>query len=90
MQAHLVEGNQMSNFDTLQFAKRALQAGFTKEQAEFQAEELVKLIDERLATKADIRLLKLEIRSAEHRITIKMGSMMVIAVGLLATILKLF
>jgi hypothetical protein len=50
------EENKMTNivFDTLQFAKRAEKAGFTKEQAEFQAEEWVSTIESQLATKKDI------------------------------------
>ena len=41
-------------FDTLAFARRMEAAGFTREQAEALAEEQAKLLDERLATKADI------------------------------------
>lgn len=96
MQARIF-GEGMHNFDTLKYAKRALDAGFTKEQAEFQAEEMVKIIDDHIATKGDmksvrseIELLRLEIRSIENRIVIKMGSMLVMAVGVLATIPKLF
>ena len=50
--------NAAANFDTLQYAKRLQTAGFTAEQAEIQAETLKGLIDDKLATKADIRHLE--------------------------------
>lgn len=123
MQSHTLEGFHMNNFDTLKYSKRALEAGFTKEQAEFQAEEMSKIISEHIATKGDIRELQisvnedirdlrastredfklvkkdievlrmemhLEIRALENRMVIKMGSLMVIAVSVLATISKFF
>lgn len=83
MHAHDLGGEGMSiAFDTLKYAKRAEKAGFTKEQAEFQAEELAKLIDDRLATKDDLKGL-------ESRIVIKMGSMLVLAIGVIVTLLQL-
>lgn len=51
-------------FDTLQFAKRALAAGFTQKQAEFQAEEIANLLDDALVTKTT---LKQELSNSEHR-----------------------
>lgn len=55
MQAHIVEEDKMSNFDTLKYSKRAIEAGFTEKQAEFQAEEMGKIINDHIATKGDIR-----------------------------------
>jgi len=49
-------------FDTLQYAKRLKQVGFTEEQAEVQAEALSDLIDDRLATKLDIKELERSMR----------------------------
>ena len=45
-------------FDTLAFAKRMETVGFTRQQAEALADEQGKLIDERLATKADIEAVR--------------------------------
>lgn len=45
-------------FDTLAYARRMEQAGFTRVQAEALAEEQAKLIDDRLATKADLAALE--------------------------------
>lgn len=80
-------------FDTLQYAKRLKQAGFTEEQAEVQAEALSELIDERLATKLDINELKRDIKDLEksmeqmgYKITIKLGGMIVAGVVALGAI----
>lgn len=97
MEAYILDRASITTFDTLKYAKRALAVGFTNAQAEFQAEEIAKIIDDHVATKQDIRSVKvdieisrLELKSVENRITIKMGSMLVVAISLLATILKFF
>ncbi len=46
-------------FDTLAYARRLEVAGFSRQQAETLAEEQAKLMDDRLATKADIEALRL-------------------------------
>ncbi len=43
-----------ADFDTLSFARRMEAVGFTRAQAEALAEEQARLIDDRLATKADL------------------------------------
>ena len=43
------------SFDTLQYSKRMQAAGFSEEQAEAQAEEIKILIDNKMATKDDLR-----------------------------------
>jgi len=48
-------------FDTLVYARRMEEVGFTRVQAERLAEEQAKLIDERLATKSDIAEIKVSI-----------------------------
>jgi hypothetical protein len=119
-------------FDTLKFAKRLKEAGFTDQQAEALAAAEAELIEENLATKRDLKEteaelkrdikeletalkrdikelegalrneikqtdLKIELlrsdlsrdlRELEYRLTIKLGAMLVVAVGLLATLLK--
>ncbi len=76
-------------FDTLDFADRAEKAGFTREQAEFQAREAAHAIETKLASKPELYsvrddLLK-EMKMMEQRLTIKMGGMVVAAVGILLT-----
>ncbi|MBT7069231.1 MAG: DUF1640 domain-containing protein [Verrucomicrobia bacterium] len=75
-------------FDTLAYSKRLRQAGFTEQQAEVQAEALAHVIDERLATKDDIVGLKRDLKEMEMRLTIKLGTMLVIAIGIFATLIK--
>jgi hypothetical protein len=42
-------------FDTLAYAKKMKELGFTNLQAEGQAEEMAKIIDNQIATKSDFR-----------------------------------
>lgn len=52
MQSYKIgESNVAQIFDTLKYTKRAIAAGFTPQQAEFQAEELATVINESLVTK---------------------------------------
>ena len=71
-------------FDTLQYAKRLKQAGFTEEQAEVQAEAIKQLIDDQLITKQDIKML-------EYQLTIKLGGIIVtctVALGAFLALIK--
>ncbi|MEG9884810.1 MAG: hypothetical protein V6Z86_09425, partial [Hyphomicrobiales bacterium] len=49
-------------FDTLKYSKRLVEAGFTQTQAEALAEEQAGLIDERLATKQDLKQLEVALK----------------------------
>ena len=73
-------------FDTHAFVKRLTAAGMPVEQAEILAEEHARLIDERLATKADLKVLE---ERLEYRLTIRLGAMMAIAIAIVATLVKL-
>lgn len=55
-------------FDTLAYAKKMKELGFTDLQAEGQASELANIIDNQVATKLDLELLKKDL-------IIKLGSM---------------
>lgn len=105
-------------FDTLKFAKRLKEAGFTEQQAEALADAEAEFIEQNLATKRDIADLKRDIKELEvtlrsdikqldlkieqtrsdlardlkdleYRMTIKLGTLMVVAVGAMATLAKL-
>ena len=52
-------------FDTLTYAKKLRDAGFTQEQAEVQAHALADIVEERLATKQDIATLHRNIKELE-------------------------
>ncbi len=69
-------------FDTLAYAKRLKAAGFNEQQAEALAEAQAELIDERLATKQDLREL-------EYRLIIRLGAMLVVAISIVATLVKI-
>lgn len=76
-------------FDTLAYAKKLKSAGFTEEQAEIQAEALASIVDERLATKQDIRDLKRDIKEMETRLTIRVGAMQAASIVVIAALVKL-
>jgi len=69
-------------FDTHKFIKRLTEAGMPLGQAEVLAEEQTNLIDERLATKNDLKMMEL-------RLTMKMGALITAGIGIVATVTKL-
>jgi hypothetical protein len=69
-------------FDTLKLADRLQASGFTPEQARGAASALAEAVGGAdLVTKADLREL-------EQRLTIRLGSMLVIAVGILLAAIR--
>jgi len=90
-------------FDTLKFARRLQAAGMDQRLAEEQAEALAEALEvnrQALATKADMadlrkdmqRMeadLRKDVQRMEQRLTIKLGAMLVVAVGAVATLVKL-
>jgi len=87
----------------LKFAKRLKEAGFTEQQAEALAAAEAELIEANLATKLDLKELEVALKrdikeletslkhdkELEYRMTLKLGAMMVVAVGAVATLVKL-
>ena len=67
-------------FNSLNYAKRLEQAAFTRQQAEVQANIMTEIVDEKIATKQDLRVL-------EYRITIRLGGMLAAAVAVLAALI---
>ena len=87
-------------FDTLKFANKLKSAGVLPEHAEAEAEALADIFEVNLkevATKEDIKLLEERLFEwfdskfiqLEQRMTIKLGTLMVIAVTAVATLVKL-
>ena len=80
-------------FDTHAFVKELTAAGMPEAQAEVLAKSQANLIDEKLATKQDLRELEARLRrdmkELELRLTIRLGSMMVVAIGAVAALVKL-
>ena len=73
-------------FDTHAFVKELTDAGMPEPQAEVLARTHAKLIDEKLATKQDLKALELRLK---HALTLRPGSMLVVAVGVFAALVKI-
>lgn len=67
-------------FNSLEYAKRLEAVGFTREQAETQANIMCEIVDDKMATKHDLRELEL-------RLTIRFGGMLALAVTVLAALI---
>lgn len=84
-------------FDTHAFVKELAEAGMPEKQAEVLARSQATLIDETLATKQDLKELEARLRRdmkelelrLKHDLTIRVGSMMVVAIGVVAALVKL-
>ena len=81
-----------ASVDTLQVAKDLQAASFSTQQAE----ALARLLRERqeadltqLATKGDVAALRAELVQLEQRLTIKLGGMLALAVGVTTALVKL-
>ena len=75
-----------STFDTHAYVKKLKAAGVPEEQAEVQAQAIADLITDRLVTKED---LERSLKELEYRLVIRLGSMTVVAIGVIATLVKL-
>jgi hypothetical protein len=88
----------------LRYTEEMEKAGFTRDQAEISVKVLIDVMNENFAAKSDIRELDLKldsvaqrleskvdsaIRELEYKMTIKLGTMMTLAIGVTATIVKL-
>lgn len=73
-------------FDAHTFVKQLTQSGMPEKQAEVLADSQVRLIDEKLATKRDIKELELRLK---HDLTLRLGAMMIVSVGIVAALVKL-
>jgi hypothetical protein len=87
-------------FDTLSYAKELIAAGMPQQQAEVISLRQRTLIENELATKADIAGiqrdmkgmdvdLRLTIKELETSLTLRLGSIVVIALGAMTTLTKL-
>ena len=80
---------QAISFDTHAYVKKLKAVGFTEEQAETLASTQAELIDERLATKHDIMLLKRDLKEMELRMTIKLGAITTTGIIIVTALVKL-
>lgn len=75
-----------TTFDTLGYAKKLESAGFTRQQAEAQAAALREMIEDRIATKQDLRELELRLK---YDLTIRLGGIVVACTAILLAILPM-
>ncbi len=73
-------------FDTLGYAKRLESAGVSRKMAEAHAEAAKDFIMAELVTKSDLAA---ALDTQTLRLTVRFGGMLAVAVGMLATIIKL-
>ena len=80
-------------FDTLSYAKELIAAGMPQQQAEVISLRQRSLIENELATKTDIKNteieLKRDIKVMEFTMTLRLGTIVVIALGAMTTLTKL-
>jgi len=77
-------------FDTLRFARKLKESGLPEQQAEAIAEAFKEAQGEaELATKRDIEDIRRDMREMEQRMVIKLGGLIVLAVGVVAALVKL-
>jgi hypothetical protein len=69
-------------FNTLRYAKMLQEVGFSKDQAEKSIEILSEIMEDKLATKEDLQLLKSDL-------TIRMGMMLAASVTIIAALVKI-
>ena len=79
-------GMNAMTFDTYKFVKRLTDAGMPEGQAEVLADEQARLVEDRLATKRDLAILRTELT---HALTIRLGGMLVTGIVVVATLVRL-
>jgi len=79
--------------DTHAYVKKLKGAGFTEEQADVLASTQAELIEERLATKQDLKNLEAElkrdIKELEMRLTIRLGAIVTVGIAVVAALVKI-
>ncbi len=80
-------------FDTFENVKRLKAVGFTEEQAAEQTKIISELIENRLATKQDMELIRRDMRELElrlkHDLTMRMGTISAASIAIVAALVKL-
>lgn len=83
--------------NALKYVKMLEGTGITREQAEIQIQIISEILEGDLATKQDIKDLNAKFESIEHKIlqseyrmTIKLGSIVTLAIAAMTAIIKIF
>jgi hypothetical protein len=77
-----------TTFDTLKFVEKLENGGFTHAQAKAAAEAFAEATSQELATKTDITRVETTIQLLEHRMTIKLGGLIIAATGIILAALR--
>jgi hypothetical protein len=77
-----------ATFDTLEYVETLKAAGVPEDQAKAHAKAMTNIADNTLATKQDIQSLRMDMKLLESRMTNKLGTMFVIAVGIILAGIK--
>jgi len=72
--------------DTHAYIKKMEAVGVPEKQAEVQAQAISELVNDRLVTKED---LEHALKELEYRVVIRLGGMMVVAIGIVTALVKL-
>ena len=90
-------------FNAFKYTKQLEEAGFSREQAEIQLQVIAEIVEGDLATKQDLKILETNMLNAvetkatnlenkmqqlEYRLTIKLGTFLVIGFTTMATLMK--
>ena len=78
-----------TTFDTLGYFEKLKAAGVPEAQAKAQIEVIREVIEDKLATKQDIKDLKTEMKEMEYRLTIRLGGMTAASIAIVAALVKL-
>ena len=78
--------NNAISFDTLAYAKKLIAVGVPEKQAEVQAEALLEMVDEHLATKRDLKEMEYKITAG---IVKWVAGMLVAQAAIIAALVKL-
>jgi len=73
-------------FDTHENVKRLIAVGFTEEQAEIQTKIIAELVNKQLLTR---QYLDERLKELEYRLIISLGAMIVVAIGIISTLVKI-
>ena len=72
---------------------RSLPGSASRTQAEAQAETLIALVEDRLATKQDLKILETmlerDLKELEMRLVIRLGTLLAVTIGAVATLVKI-
>jgi len=87
-------------FNAFKYTKQLEEAGFSRVQAEIQLQVIAEFVEGDLATKQDLKDLKIELKNdialleskmvqMEYRLTLKLGTIVTIGLGAMTAIVKL-